>query len=119
MNHTYHFNTELKGLTQSGKNNILGVEAPIWTEYIEDNNRLEEMMFPRVLAVAETGWSGNNQNYNDFLDRIEPAEKMLKSNGIRFMEKRRWNYSRLAMPKGWLKFVFTNYTFDYVKSMLK
>lgn len=119
MNHTYHFNTELKGLTQSGKNNTLGVETPIWTEYIEDNNRLEEMMFPRVLAVAETGWSGNNQNYNDFLDRIEPAEKILKSNGIRFMEKRRWNYSRLAMPKGWLKFVFTNYTFDYVKSMLK
>lgn len=119
LNHTYSFSTDLKGLSDNGKNNILGVETPVWTEYIEDNNRLEKMVFPRAVAVAETGWSGNNGDYDDFISRIDVVEKMLKSNSICFMDKSKWRQSRLLMPKGWLKFVFTNYTFDYIKSMLK
>jgi hexosaminidase len=36
----------------------LGIQANLWTEYIRDEKRLEYMLFPRLLAVAETAWLG-------------------------------------------------------------
>ncbi len=119
MKHTFNFKTNLKGLTQKGISNILGVETPVWTEYIEDASRMEEMMFPRVIAVANTAWGGEFENYKDFLNSINPILEMLKNKGINIMDKSCWSYSRLSMPKGWLKFVFGKYTFDYIKSAIK
>lgn len=36
---------------------VLGVEAPLWTETIATRPDLEYMAFPRVLGLAELGWS--------------------------------------------------------------
>lgn len=36
---------------------ILGVEAPLWTETLETIKDVEYMVFPRLLGVAEIGWS--------------------------------------------------------------
>lgn len=36
---------------------ILGVEAPLWTETVATIQEAEEMVFPRLAAVAEIGWS--------------------------------------------------------------
>ncbi|MGW7123751.1 beta-N-acetylhexosaminidase [Streptomyces sp. NPDC054901] len=36
---------------------VLGVEAPLWTETISERGDWELMAFPRVLGVAELGWS--------------------------------------------------------------
>jgi hexosaminidase len=36
---------------------ILGVEAPLWTETLETIQDVEFMVFPRLLSVAEIGWS--------------------------------------------------------------
>jgi len=119
LKHTYRFDTDLRGLTRQGCDNILGVEVPIWTEYIDSNVQLEKMLFPRALAVADTGWSADKGSYNAFAENMEPAVRILTEKGICFAEKRRWNYTRLAMPAGWLKFVFRHYTFDYIKSALK
>ena len=40
-----------------GKANILGVEAPLWTETITNMKELEFMAFPRLPGYAEIGWS--------------------------------------------------------------
>ncbi|HEV7811589.1 MAG TPA: beta-N-acetylhexosaminidase [Leifsonia sp.] len=40
-----------------GDAHILGVEAPVWTETIATIDEVEEMVFPRLAAVAEVGWS--------------------------------------------------------------
>ena len=119
LRHTYHFNPRLKGLTDTGFQNVLGIETPIWTEYIEDSAQMQQMLFPRVLAVACTAWQYNKESYKEFLVSTENAVQMLQKKGMKYMPKERWNYSRLAMPAGWLKFVFTHYTFDYIKSALK
>ncbi|MTI41960.1 beta-N-acetylhexosaminidase [Fulvivirga lutimaris] len=37
--------------------NIIGVEAPLWTETMETIDDLEYMMFPRIMGYAEIGWS--------------------------------------------------------------
>lgn len=36
---------------------ILGVEAPMWTETIRDLDDIDEMAFPRIASAAEAGWS--------------------------------------------------------------
>lgn len=40
-----------------GQDQILGVEAPLWTETITNRAELEYMAFPRLTAVAEVGWT--------------------------------------------------------------
>ena len=39
------------------KEHILGIEAPLWTETITNMDELEYMVFPRLLGLAEIGWS--------------------------------------------------------------
>ncbi|MFF4451155.1 beta-N-acetylhexosaminidase [Streptomyces goshikiensis] len=46
--------TYLEGVAESA---VLGVEAPLWTETISARADLEHMAFPRVLGLAELGWS--------------------------------------------------------------
>ncbi|MFJ5993673.1 beta-N-acetylhexosaminidase [Streptomyces sp. NPDC092370] len=36
---------------------VRGVEAPLWTETIENSGHIEYMAFPRLPGVAELGWS--------------------------------------------------------------
>ncbi|MFK3983940.1 beta-N-acetylhexosaminidase [Micromonospora sp. NPDC050397] len=36
---------------------VLGIEAPLWTETIRTVAEVEYMTFPRLVAVAELGWS--------------------------------------------------------------
>ena len=40
-----------------GEPQLLGVEAPIWTETIATIEQLEFMAFPRLAAIAEIAWS--------------------------------------------------------------
>ncbi|MDA3832319.1 MAG: family 20 glycosylhydrolase, partial [Spirochaetales bacterium] len=39
------------------KEDILGVEAPLWTETITNMDELEYMVFPRLPGYAEIGWT--------------------------------------------------------------
>ena len=36
---------------------VLGVEAPLWTETLTDRRALEVMALPRLPGIAELGWS--------------------------------------------------------------
>ena len=46
--------TFVKGIKRE---NILGVEAPFWTETIATMDEIEYMVFPRIMGIAEIGWS--------------------------------------------------------------
>jgi hexosaminidase len=50
---------------------ILGIEAPLWTETITSINDAEYMTFPRLLAVAELGWSPKStHDWSSFSRRV-------------------------------------------------
>lgn len=61
---------------------ILGVQANIWTERIETDQRLDFMLFPRISALAETAWSQNKKDYNNFFDRLRTQLPLYKNSGI-------------------------------------
>ncbi len=67
---------------------LVGPEAAIWSEHIADCGRLENMLFPRIYALAETSWSGK-RDYEDFLCRLEKF--ILSRKNISYMPKSRWD----------------------------
>jgi hexosaminidase len=63
--------------------NIIGVQGCAWTEYIPTEQHLEYMMFPRMLAIAEKGWSPEQgSSWDDFKNRIGQQLAGLKNRGI-------------------------------------
>jgi hexosaminidase len=46
-------------LTPEQAKYVKGIQANIWTEYIPTENRVDYMMFPRAMAIAEVGWNKN------------------------------------------------------------
>jgi hexosaminidase len=44
-------------LTAVGKSNIIGLQAPLWSETIHTPERLEYMLLPKLLALAERAWA--------------------------------------------------------------
>lgn len=56
----------------------LGVEAPIWTEYIDEGDQVDGMLWPRLLAVSERAWSRERRDYEDFVIRVNRQIKILE-----------------------------------------
>lgn len=104
----YNFNPrKLKGLTSLGAASIKGVESPVWTEYVRDFEKMSYMCFPRWMAVAETGWNGNdNKNYGRFLKNAEFYSDILKNMGHNPAPKSVWDvapHNRLSQTVSFFK----------------
>ncbi len=116
---TYNFNPVLKGIAPVMEKHIIGVEAPIWTEYICDFDKLCYMFFPRIAAVAEVGWSKEeNLNSTEFEKRFRKITPLLKSIGINPAKPEEWNPTPLQRLAGTLKFFSDKISVDIIKSSL-
>ena len=60
---------------------IFGVECPLWTEHVADEETLFKRFYPRALAVVETGWSAPGKDYRDFEDRLKGVLYLLDRRG--------------------------------------
>ncbi len=57
---------------------IKGAQANVWTEYINNTNYLEYMVYPRAAALSEVLWSPKDKrNYDNFVDRLKVHVKRL------------------------------------------
>lgn len=89
---TYKYKPILKGIRNPAS--VLGVEAPVWTEYINNFERLSYMCFPRFTAVAESGWTKEeNKNCADFARRFRVYSRYLEEIGIFAAPEEDWNPS--------------------------
>ena len=110
-----HNPKKLRGLTETGKNSICGVETPIWTEHIRSFDRMAYMCFPRWLAVAETGWNGGeNKNYTRFKKNARFFCNILRENGVNPAPESDWDilpHERLAETLGFFTCNISKETF--------
>ena len=54
-----------------GERDVLGPEAPLWSETLRDIDDVEFMAFPRLPGVAERGWSpGEGRSWEDYRHRL-------------------------------------------------
>ncbi len=64
---------------------VLGVAAPLWTETITSMSEAEFMIFPRLPAIAELGWSPRStHDWPAFRDRLAAQEPRWSTAGITF-----------------------------------
>jgi hexosaminidase len=46
-------------LTEAGRQRVKGIEATLFTETVRDTARLDYLLLPRLMAVAERGWAAD------------------------------------------------------------
>lgn len=81
----YGFNPTPKELNSEDAKYILGAQANVWTEYMEDEKKVEYMIFPRMLALSEVLWGTSNPtNYPDFQNRMIQQFSVLDKKGINY-----------------------------------
>lgn len=64
---------------------ILGIEAPLWSETIEDIKDIEYMAFPRLIGYSEIAWSKEeHRNYEDYIHRLATHGRRLDILGVNY-----------------------------------
>jgi hexosaminidase len=68
-----------------GEKDVLGVEAPLWSETISTNDHIDFMAFPRLPAIAEVGWSPQGRRaWDDFRLRLAEQGRRWDVMGVNF-----------------------------------
>ena len=72
LSKSYSFEPNLPELTAEEAKHVVGIQANVWTEYINNIKYAEYMTYPRALALAETAWSPKApKDYAAFKKRLE------------------------------------------------
>ena len=62
---------------------IIGLQANQWTEYINTDEHLDFLTFPRLTAMADAAWSAkSNKSYDEFLIRLKKMYTFYQAKGI-------------------------------------
>lgn len=78
----YSFDPAPDTLAVATRDHIKGIEATMFTEYIATDDHAEYMLYPRLLATAEIGWTPQElRDYDDFHERALVFNDRLKADG--------------------------------------
>ena len=81
LDKVYSYNPT-EGLGEEQAKLIYGVQGNLWVEYIPTEELVEYMIYPRILAIAEIGWSNPaERDYTAFKERAIKATDDLRSKG--------------------------------------
>jgi hexosaminidase len=79
----YRYEPVPAGMDQEAAGAILGVESPLWTEWVPNRSRLDYQVYPRLTALAETGWTPRERkSLPDFRRRLESFLARLARLGV-------------------------------------
>lgn len=95
LQQSYEYTPYYDGIEEDKKDNLLGIEACLWTEFVPEMKKAGYQMFPRLGAFSETAWTNKeNKSYERFLQKLSFYEYLISSYGM--------NYATLkqSMPKG-------------------
>ena len=84
----YSVDLETVGIDPKYENQIIGIEAPVWTEYIRNRRKMEFNLYPRLMAISEINWTKKDlKDYNDFEKRVIDFGPMLDAHDIIYPPK--------------------------------
>jgi hexosaminidase len=66
------------------ESDILGIEAPIWSETLLTMKDIEYMAFPRLPGLAELAWSPKTQGWDEYKVRLAKHGRHMEKLGIGF-----------------------------------
>ncbi len=64
---------------------ILGLQSALWCELINDQSRMDYMLYPRLTALAEAGWTQSSlREWADYLSRLKGHLPLLNKQDINY-----------------------------------
>lgn len=67
----YNYDPIPKEITEEESRYVMGIQGNVWTEYIKFPSTVEYNIFPRLSAIAETGWTPKaKKNWSSFEKRL-------------------------------------------------
>jgi hexosaminidase len=83
----YRFEPHDATLSDLQRHHVLGVQANLWTEHIQTEERVQWMALPRAAALAEVGWSApERRRWPDFLERLVPMFARYRAFGLNYAD---------------------------------
>ena len=71
------------------KENMLGVEAPLWSETVTNMDDIEYLVFPRLPGYAEIGWSpAEGRTWEEYKVRLGKHAAQMKALDIDFYKSK-------------------------------
>ncbi|AQT67995.1 Beta-hexosaminidase [Anaerohalosphaera lusitana] len=81
----YSFEPVPASLASEQKDMIMGLQANFWSHIDREPEKVDRQLFPRLLAIAERGWSDESiRDTEDFLGRVKLNLPMLEKFGINY-----------------------------------
>ncbi|HVM72372.1 MAG TPA: family 20 glycosylhydrolase, partial [Anaerolineales bacterium] len=100
LSRAYRYEPVPKELVEEEAGSILGLEFPLWTEWVPDRARLDYQAYPRLTAMAETAWTPKERkDLRDFRARLPGFLDRLARLGVRYAPLR-------EVEPAWIKRLF-------------
>jgi hexosaminidase len=85
----YDFEPVFPELSEKESSHILGLEPPLWTEWVQNKQRMDFQIYPRLTAFAETAWSAREgKYYKEFQTRLNGFLHRLDALGVEYAGER-------------------------------
>lgn len=83
----YNFEPVADTLTEQERQNIIGAQGCIWTEWTKDSVKMEWQMMPRIAALCEIQWTEpEKKNLDAFLKRLRHQLDIYKHRGYNYKQ---------------------------------
>lgn len=83
----YEVNPQADELTEAERQNIIGAEGCIWTEWVADGDKLEWELLPRLAALSEVQWTApERKNLMGFMARMQRLLDIYRLKGLRYKD---------------------------------
>jgi hexosaminidase len=87
LEQVYSYDPIPEVLTADQRYLILGAQGNTWTEWMEENRKVEYMVIPRICALSEIIWTaGNNKDFQEFRARLGEFLKLIEFYGFQYNE---------------------------------
>ena len=90
---TYAFNPVPDTISLQARPHILGLQGNVWTERISTDSHAEYMIYPRICAIAENGWTAPERKDWERFHAFALAE-------VDFLHAKGYNAFNLSTEKG-------------------
>ena len=81
----YAFNPVPAALQGDAAKFVIGAQGNVWTEYMQDEKKVQYMVYPRMQALSEVVWSGEaKKDFPGFIRRLVVHLERLQKEGVNF-----------------------------------
>ena len=85
IKYSYETDLESVGINPKYEGQVLGFEAPLWSEYVASKGKLEYQIYPRIMSLAEINWTDKSKkSYKDFEENLQNLYTYFDSKNIKY-----------------------------------